>query len=336
MLKPFDPWSSPLCTCPPKLALDPYCGCGYECAYCYVSAYNPRCWGWDKVRPKKHLLRRLERDIERLAALGFVKLPGSLSRASDAAIPAPDSGEQTWAAISEPVSAGAAQWLGALPVAVSNSSDPYPVAPGADERELLLTRRALEMLAAARFPLLVTTKSPLVVRDLDVLCMVPSVVAITVTTPDPAVARKLEPHAPSPHERMEALRHVARAGIPAACRIDPIIPGINDRTDLLRAMCDQVAEAGVKRVIASTYKYRPDSFRRLARIFPDQAEGLRQLLDTSRRISGYWYMRREVREDLLGRLRAAAHEAGLGFSVCREGIAGVGDGICDARDLAGT
>ncbi len=306
VLKPFDPWSSPMCTCPPKLALDPYCGCGYECLYCYVSAYNPRCWGWAHVRPKKELLRRLSRDIAKLREI----LGG------------------------ESLSSGG-QRLSRLPVAVSNSSDPYPVAPQADERELRLTRRALKVLAGAGFPLLVTTKSPLVVRDVDLFEQVPTVVAVTVTTAYEDLARRLEPRATPPRERIEAMRQIATAGVKVACRADPIIPGINDDERALSELFGRLAEAGVRRVIASTYKYKPDNFRRLAQVFPGQAERMRGMLDTSRRISGYWYLRQDVREELLGRAREIALRYGLSFSICREGLVGLSDGVCDARDLAG-
>ncbi len=296
VLRPFDPWSSPMCTCPPKLSLDVYSGCGYECVYCYVSAYNPRYWGFERVRPKRDLLRRLRRDIAKILERPELGL------------------------------------LRGLPVAMSNSSDPYPAASGADEARLGLTRAALEMLAEAGFPLLVTTKSGLVVRDLDVLERVPSVIAITITTLDGEKARRLEPRAPGPHERLQALRQVAQR-VPAVCRIDPIIPGINHDEDELAAIVDACAGVGVRHIIASTYKYRPDNFRRLEAAFPREAQRIRDLLDTSRRISGYWYLRREVRMEILGRLRRLVVAAGMSFSVCREGVPELLGPGCDGQHL---
>ncbi|MDK2463494.1 MAG: radical SAM protein [Candidatus Korarchaeota archaeon] len=63
VLRPFDPWKSPLCTCPPQLTLNPYTGCGHRCAYCYITAYvrdafNPK--------PKRDLIARLISDLKRL------------------------------------------------------------------------------------------------------------------------------------------------------------------------------------------------------------------------------------------------------------------------------
>ena len=59
----FDPWRSSLCTCPPKLTFNPYTGCDHACVYCYASSYIPR---FADCRPKKDLLRRLQREALKL------------------------------------------------------------------------------------------------------------------------------------------------------------------------------------------------------------------------------------------------------------------------------
>jgi DNA repair photolyase len=59
VLIPFDPWKSPLCTCPPKLSLNPYTGCSFKCVYCYATAYI----GVKESTPKKHFEKRLKRDL---------------------------------------------------------------------------------------------------------------------------------------------------------------------------------------------------------------------------------------------------------------------------------
>jgi len=63
LLKPFDPWRNPLCTCPHKLTFDPYTGCDHKCTYCYATSYIPN---FHKCRPKKDLLNRLEKETPRL------------------------------------------------------------------------------------------------------------------------------------------------------------------------------------------------------------------------------------------------------------------------------
>jgi len=62
VLRPFDPWRSPLCTCPPQLTLNPYTGCGHRCAYCYITAYVRDAFS---PRPKRDLISRLISDLRR-------------------------------------------------------------------------------------------------------------------------------------------------------------------------------------------------------------------------------------------------------------------------------
>jgi DNA repair photolyase len=62
VIRAFDPWSSPLCTCPPKYSLNPYTGCSHFCLYCYATAYI----GVKPSTPKKNYKRRLLHDLERV------------------------------------------------------------------------------------------------------------------------------------------------------------------------------------------------------------------------------------------------------------------------------
>ncbi|MEM2874587.1 MAG: radical SAM protein [Candidatus Hadarchaeales archaeon] len=62
VIREFDPWKDPLCTCPRKYGLNPYTGCLHSCVYCYISSYIPRAF---ECRPKKDLLYRVERDLRK-------------------------------------------------------------------------------------------------------------------------------------------------------------------------------------------------------------------------------------------------------------------------------
>ncbi|KQO67139.1 PA0069 family radical SAM protein [Methylobacterium sp. Leaf89] len=113
-------------------------------------------------------------------------------------------------------------------IALGTATDPYqPI-----EREHRVTRAVLEVLARFRHPVGIVTKSNLVVRDLDLLTDLARdglvKVAISVTTLDPVLARRLEPRAPHPQKRLDAIARLSAAGIPVMVIAAPIIPSLND------------------------------------------------------------------------------------------------------------
>ena len=113
-------------------------------------------------------------------------------------------------------------------IAIGTNTDPYqPI-----ERNELVMRKLLEVLARTNHPVAIVTKSALVLRDLDLLAPMAQKglvkVALSVTTLDPALARKMEPRASSPERRLDTIRQLAEANVPTAVLVAPIIPAIND------------------------------------------------------------------------------------------------------------
>ena len=131
-------------------------------------------------------------------------------------------------------------------VGLGSMSDPY----NPFERELQLTRHALELLDAYGFGAAIATKSDLITRDIDVLrCMrehVPVLCKLTVTTTDEALAARIEPRAPSPARRLEAVRALSRAGLFTGILLMPVLPFLEDSVENVLAVAEAAAEAGAR------------------------------------------------------------------------------------------
>lgn len=130
-------------------------------------------------------------------------------------------------------------------IALSGNTDCYqPV-----ERRLKLTRGCLEVLAEARNPTALITKSALVARDIDLLADLASheaaCVTLSLTTLDPELTGILEPRASRPARRLQAIRALSQAGVPTGVLIAPVIPGLNDHE--IPAILAAAAEAGATR-----------------------------------------------------------------------------------------
>jgi DNA repair photolyase len=100
------------------------------------------------------------------------------------------------------------------------------------ERVLKLTRGCLEVFLDLRNPVYIITKNQLVLRDLDLLTRLAALhlvhVTLSVTTLDESLARVMEPRTSSPRMRMETIRSLAEAGVPASVSVAPVIPGLTD------------------------------------------------------------------------------------------------------------
>jgi len=170
------------------------------------------------------------------------------------------------------------------PVALGANTDPYqPV-----ERNVTLTRQVLEILERFNHPVTVVTKSALVLRDADILARMAAKnlaqVAISVTTLDAALARKMEPRAASPARRLAAMAELSRLGIPTAVLAAPMIPGLNDAE--LEKILLAGANAGAKRagyvLLRLPLEIRALFEEWVARHFPDRARKVLALVRETR------------------------------------------------------
>jgi len=129
------------------------------------------------------------------------------------------------------------------PMMMGTNTDPYQPA----ERHYKLTRGVLEVLSRFKHPVSLLTKSALITRDIDILGPMAAQqlakTAVSVTTLDPHLARKMEPRASTPSRRMEALRQMSAAGIPTAVIFAPLIPGLNDHE--MESVLAAAKDAGV-------------------------------------------------------------------------------------------
>lgn len=116
------------------------------------------------------------------------------------------------------------------------------------EREWRLTRRILEVLRDFGHPVGIVTKSALVLRDLDIIAPMAErgliKVALSVTSLDHKLARIMEPRAATPQRRIDAIRQLSEAGVPAAVLVAPVIPAVTDAE--MERILDAAAAAGAK------------------------------------------------------------------------------------------
>ena len=129
-------------------------------------------------------------------------------------------------------------------IAIGTNTDPYqPI-----ERRYVIMRRILEVLERSGHPVGIVTKSNLVTRDIDILSRMARRnlvrVGISVTSLDAKLARVMEPRAPTPVLRLEALRELASAGIPTTVMAAPVIPAINDAE--IERILEAAAACGVE------------------------------------------------------------------------------------------
>jgi DNA repair photolyase len=128
------------------------------------------------------------------------------------------------------------------PINLGANTDPYqPI-----ERRYRITRQVLEVLAEARHPCTIVTKSAMVERDLELLAAMARdrlvAVFVSVTSLDNRLSARLEPRASAPHRRIQAIRALHEAGVPVGVMVSPVIPMVTDAD--LEEILEQAHQAG--------------------------------------------------------------------------------------------
>lgn len=187
-------------------------------------------------------------------------------------------------------------------VGVGTVTDPYQPA----EKRFELTRGCLSVLRSKGMEVSVLTKSPLVLRDLDILGgWAGAEVGLSVATVDPKLTSILEPGAPPPEERMAALERLTRSGVKTYLMAAPIVPGLSDDRSSLCELVSRASAAGVRRIMWDKYNPKPMAQKRL-RTALALSHFLERAVDAPRDD-------RSVREFLEGQCRARSIELVYAF-----------------------
>ena len=261
---------------PFRWTVNPYRGCEFGCKYCYAR-YTHEFMGIEdgelferRIFAKADAVALLRRDLAKLDRSG----------------------------------------RGGEGIAIGTSTDPYQPA----ERRFEITRSLLEAFAEGQGrDLSLTTKSDLVARDVELLARIGErnrlSVNVTVTTTDIGLARRLEPYAPRPDLRLDAVRILRRGGIEVGVFASPVMPLITDSESSLDAVARAAATAGATYFGGGTLFLMPSAqqqfFPFLEKAFPDLVAGYR------RRFEKEAYLRGPYADDLRLRIQRIREKHGL-------------------------
>jgi DNA repair photolyase len=238
--------------------INPYRGCEFACKYCYARYTHEFMEMRDGV------------DFERKI---YVKQHAAEMLRRDLRRVKPDEG-----------------------IAIGTATDPYQPA----EKKYEVTRAILEEMARQRgLEIGIVSKSTLMLRDIDVLRRVAErnrlFVNVTITTLDVGLARMLEPRAPRPDLRLDALRKLNEAGVDAGVICAPVLPEITDKPGDLENIVRATAEAGGKYIYANPLFLKPCSaavfLPFLEREFPSLVDKYRSRFESRAFVSAAYHKR---------------------------------------------
>ncbi|MEA2332097.1 MAG: hypothetical protein QOH58_2235 [Thermoleophilaceae bacterium] len=191
-------------------------------------------------------------------------------------------------------------------VALGTNTDPYQWV----EKRYELLPGVWEAMRDSRTPSSVLTKSPLLLRDIELFKQIPSFAAnLSIPTLDEKAWRATEPHTPHPRKRIEAVAELNRAGIPTGVLVAPLMPGINDSPAQVEKILELCADAGavsiggiclhlrgeVRAIFMDWLRsYRPDLVPRYERLYArgayapkEERERISRLVRAGRRVTGF-------------------------------------------------
>lgn len=201
-------------------SINPYTGCAHACRYCYARAFY--------TRADRGTAAEFDTQVYVKSNAAQV-LRSELARRS---------------------------WKREL-VVVGAATDPYQ--PG--EAKHRVTRSILEALRDYRTPVSIITKGPLILRDLELLQEIGRVAGVEVNMTIPTLDKKawaaLEPSAPPPAARLEAVRRLNAAGVRTGVFMAPILPGIADSEEAIRSLMEAAREAGAPYVMPLNLRLQP-------------------------------------------------------------------------------
>lgn len=214
-------------------------------------------------------------------------------------------------------------------ISMGSMSDPY----NPFEKDLELTRHALELIDAYSCGAAIATKSPLITRDMDILASIqahsPVICKLTVTTADDGLAARLEPNAPPPSRRLAALGELSGAGLFAGVLLMPVLPFLEDSEEGVLAVVEGAARAGARFVypafgVTMRQGQREYFLDGLERAFPGQGLKERYL----RRFGGRYWCASPRAGKLWQAFTAACQKSGILYdmkSIIRAASLGYGD-----------
>jgi DNA repair photolyase len=264
-------------------SLNPYVGCEFGCTYCYARETH-----------KWVVEREAGRREGGQAGSGSVSEQEADSEAKDdtesltAEPPNRPTALPPWLAFEKQIlvktTAAAVLTRTLFPAKLAGSSlvigtatDPYQPA----ERKFRLTRSILEALRGWKdLSLAIITKSPLVLRDVDVLRELSRrhevTVNISLASVDAPLLRRLEARSPAPHARLRALKGLIDGGVHAGIMMAPVVPGVTDSREQIAALMAAGKAAGARYVVGAALRLGPAARARflphLAREFPELVE----------------------------------------------------------------